>query len=241
MLQPLLTSSPRPLIGAALVSRFDWRWTEWLPIFLLTAIYIGIVFMKETYRKTLLQRRAAKSAASKPTIARISIGKYITVLFIRPLHMLFTEPIVGLFSLYVAFNFALLYAFFASFPYVFETVYKFDLIQQGLVFLSMAVGFVLAIIGLIALDFWTNKWIQSRSKLFLNIKVESPQEIVPEDRLYAAMLGSIGLPISLFWFAWTARPGIHPLVSISSLALFAGAQLSVFVRYLETLYYLSFR
>jgi hypothetical protein len=31
----------------------------------------------------------------------------------------------------------------------------------------------------------------------------------PEERLYTSMLGSFGIPVALFWFAWTARTDIH--------------------------------
>ncbi|KAK6609002.1 MFS polyamine transporter [Botrytis cinerea] len=34
----------------------------------------------------------------------------------------------------------------------------------------------------------------------------------PEERLYTAMVGSFGIPVGLFWFAWTARESVHWIV-----------------------------
>lgn len=44
-----------------------------------------------------------------------------------------------------------------------------------------------------------------------------PGTTYPEWRLYPAMIGSIGPPVGLFWFAWTARADISwasPAISI---------------------------
>lgn len=185
--------------------------------------------MKETYKKIILSQRAVKHGASPPP--RIPMRVFVTATLIRPLEMLFGEPIVGLFSLYVAFNFALLYAFFAAFPFVFATSYNFSPVQQGLVFLAMVTGCVFGCATFIGVSIWTKGWIATRTKPLLAMyrKILHAGVMVPEDRLYSAMLGSIGLPVSLFWFAWTSQPWIHPMVCICSVALFAWSQILIFV------------
>ena len=52
--------------------------------------------------------------------------------------------------------------------------------------------------------------------------------VAPEHRLYQAMLGSIGIPIGLFWFAWTARQGVHWISPILASIPFAWGNISVF-------------
>ncbi|KAF3762067.1 MFS general substrate transporter [Cryphonectria parasitica EP155] len=80
---------------------------------------------------------------------RSSLGKMISISVYRPFHLLVTEPVVFSFSLWVSFAWAVLYLTFASIPYVFETVYGWDIERAGYVFGAMMVGSVLAtIIGI---------------------------------------------------------------------------------------------
>lgn len=117
--------------------------------------------------------------------------------------MLLTEPIVGFLSFYVAFNFAVLYTFFAAFPYVFESVYHFNLEDSGLVFLGIGIGCILAVATCYVSDRYMY---QPRVR---QSYAEGKKGIVaPEYRLYPAMMGSFGLPIALFWFAWTAKSDV---------------------------------
>ena len=53
--------------------------------------------------------------------------------------------------------------------------------------------------------------------------------VEPEHRLYAAMIGGIGIPIGLFWFAWTARSDVHWASPVVSTIVFAWGNLCVFV------------
>lgn len=138
--------------------------------------------------------------------------------------MLITEPIVAFLSLYVAFNFSVLFSFFAAFPYVFERVYGFDTEQSGLVFLAIGVGCFLAILTVLLCDsyLYQPQVRQSHEEGKLGI-------VVPEYRLYPAMLGSFGLPVGLFWFAWSAREGVHWIVPVIGAVPFAWGNLSVFI------------
>jgi hypothetical protein len=148
----------------------------------------------------------------------------LTVILIRPLHMLLTEPIVGFLSFYVAFNFAVLFSFFAAFPYVFETVYGFGIEESGLVFLGIGVGCIFAIITCMLCDWYLYQPQYRRSQ------VEGRKGIVaPEYRLYPAMMGSVGLPIGLFWFAWTAKRDISWASPVASAVPFAWGNLCIFI------------
>ena len=74
----------------------------------------------------------------------------------------------------------------------------------GLAFLSFLVGVVLAFIYT-TLDDLRYK----HTAMTMN-----GASVPPEVRLPPALVGSICLPISLFWFAWTNDPSIHWSVSI---------------------------
>ena len=189
---------------------------------------IATVFAKETYKKTIIQRRNKKLGLPPPPSpfpsSAAKIKFLITVTLTRPISMLFTEPIVGFLSLYVAFNFSVLFSFFAAFPYVFETVYGFDTEQSGLVFLAIGVGCLLAVPTVLMCD-----------RLLYQPQVRISHEqgrngvVPPEYRLYPAMIGSFGLPIGLFWFAWTARSNISWASPVVSAIPFAWGNLSIFI------------
>lgn len=183
--------------------------------------------MKETYKKPILQARAKRLGIEAPKhtgpTGSAKVKLLLTVTLFRPVHMLLTEPIVMLFSLYSAFTFALLFAFFASFPLVFTEVYHFSVSQNGMVFIGVAIGVLLAWLSCVLIDkmIYQKKHRQILSQGKLNVS--------PEHRLYAAMIGSVGLTISLFWFAWTARRGVHWIVPILSTIPFAWGNLIIFV------------
>jgi hypothetical protein len=51
----------------------------------------------------------------------------------------------------------------------------------------------------------------------------------PEARLPPSMIGSVCLPVGLFWFAWTNGPSIHWIVSIIGAAPFGFGMVLVFL------------
>jgi hypothetical protein len=195
---------------------------------MLTAIcIIGVFFMTETYKKTILQRRARKlnlpiTEAPRPA----SMKTLLMVTVFRPLHMLLTEPIVGFLSLYVAFNFGVLYIFFTAFPFVFGSVYHFSNGETGLVFLGIGLGCVLSVVTI-----WVTDRLTYRKRHVKASQGEHQGAIAPEHRLYAAMMGSFGLPLGLFWFAWTARSDVHWISPVLATIPFAWGNLCIFVSF----------
>ena len=184
--------------------------------------------MKETYKKIILQRRAKRLGITSPVKTGLTglagVKVLLTITLFRPIHMMFTEPIVAFSSLYVAFNFSVLFGFFDAFPIVFGGVYDFDAGFTGLTWLSVLTGCTLSVATVILVDRATyrTKYIKSH--------VEGRGGIVaPEHRLYAAMMGSLGLPVGIFWFAWTARSDIHWICPVLAVIPFAWGNLCVFV------------
>ncbi|KAK5989443.1 Major facilitator superfamily multidrug transporter mdrA [Cladobotryum mycophilum] len=138
--------------------------------------------------------------------------------------MLFTEPIVAFICLYVAVDFGTLFSFFAAVPYTFGTVYHFDLEESGLIFLSIVIGCFLGLATIVACDVFHYQ---------KQIPKYPPHRVPPEHRLYPAMIGSIGLPIGLFWFAWTAKSSISWASPAAAIIPFAWGNLCVFVSTLQ--------
>lgn len=170
-----------------------WRWTQWDILFVTLAAYLISLPMTETYKKIILKKRAKRQGVDLPKgpPPKAMIKVLFTVTLATPVRMLCTEPIVAWYSLYVAFNFAVLFAFFAAFPIVFEGVYHFNAGESGLTFLAVGLGCVFAVITAVVVD---RVWYQREQRKAV---AEGRNAVAPEHRLYAAMLGSFGLPIGV--------------------------------------------
>lgn len=183
---------------------------------------IATLFGKETFHPIIKRRLAKQRGQQLPSSPPLSskLRLFVTIALFRPIQMLITEPIVALVCLYVACEFATLFSFFAAFPLVFQGVYGFGIEDSGLVFLSLVVGCLLGALTVLLCDVFLYR--PRAVKL-------SGHNIPPEFRLYPAMIGSIGLPIGLFWFAWTARVDIPWASPVVAIMVFAWGNLCVFV------------
>ena len=243
VLAPFAGSAIGPLIGGYTIdTRKDWQWLMWVLILVAGPVWLLALVASETSKKELLRRRAITGGHAlppKPPIKVFLKSLFIITLF-RPLRMLIFEPIVGSLSLYVSFVFGVMFAFFDAYPYVFQTVYAFSLGQVGLAFLSIVVGFFFAALTSITI----NKTLFEKAK-----KEARPGKMpLPEKRLYVSMVGSVGIPVSLFWydtisfgcidfglsnvykrFAWTAKASIHWIVPILAGIPFGWGNVCLFV------------
>ncbi|KAI1622109.1 major facilitator superfamily domain-containing protein [Exophiala viscosa] len=204
-----------PLLGGFIVERKSWRWTQWVTLFFIVTFYIPILFTKETYKKTILQRRARRLNVQGPPEHKRSVvasaKHFFTTLLVRPVHMILTEPIVTLVCLYNGFLFGLMYTFVVASPWIFQHYYGFDLTGQSLSFLGLMAGTAFAPGPLILIDAYIY---QPRLKQYRNEHPEAEGRSPPEYRLYPSMISSFMLPACLFIFAWATRPNIHWIVPI---------------------------
>jgi len=148
----------------------------------------------------------------------LKISKLFRVALSRPWILLFKEPIVLITSLYLAIVYGTLYMMFSAFPIVFQENRGWTEGIGGLAFLGVAAG-ILVGIGLAA----------HGNKRYIRAMHEHGGIAPPEARLQPAMVGSIALPIGLFWFAWTNNAEIHWIVAIVASALFGFGLVLVFL------------
>ncbi|KAL4894833.1 major facilitator superfamily domain-containing protein [Aspergillus ambiguus] len=143
---------------------------------------------------------------------------------IRPFVLLFREPIILLMSTYLSVLYGILYLFFDAFPFVFQDVRGWGPGLGGLSFVGVFIGTALSILYLIPM-----------LERYKKKALVSPTRLPPEERLPPAFLGSILIPISLFWFAWTNSPSIHWMAPIAAGVPFGFGIATVFMPILNYL------
>jgi len=142
----------------------------------------------------------------------------------RPWVLLLKEPIVLLLSIYLAIVYGTLYMLFAAFPIVFQRGRGWNQGVGGLSFLGILVGMMAAIL-----------YSTYDNRRYIKIQEENDGWAPPEARLPSSLLGSIALPIGLFWFAWTNGPAIHWMASIAAGVPFGFGMVLVFLSSLNYL------
>ena len=201
------------------------------------AIFTGVIwiacslYVPETYAPVLLRRRAAKLSemTGKVYVSKMDLAnkapraQQVKTTLLRPWILLFREPIVFLTAIYLAIVYGTLYLMFAAFPIVFQRGRGWSAGIGGLAFIGVAVGMLFAV----AYSMFDNR-------RYARVAAASPGGMAPpEARLPPAIIGSVLLPIGLFWFAWTNGPEIHWVVPIIASGFFAAGLVSVFLSLLS--------
>jgi hypothetical protein len=188
---------------------------------------IGALTIPETYSPVILRRRAKKLSQMTGNVYKSKMevdhgAKTVTQEFktalSRPWILLFTEPIVLLLSIYMSIIYGTLYMMFAAFPIVYQQNRGWSPGIGGLAFIGLAVGITIAVMY----SLWDNK-------RYKNVEGKHNGQAPPEARLPPCMLGSILLPVGLFWFAWTNYPSIHWSVSVIGTAPYGFGMVLVFL------------
>lgn len=112
------------------------------------------------------------------------VEKYLT----RPLKMLITEPVILLVSLYMSFIYGLVYALLEAYPYVFQHTYRMSIGVDGLPFIGLIIGQVMAC-----------SFIISQQGNYARKLAENKNVPVPEWRLSPTIVGAPVFAIGIFW------------------------------------------
>ncbi|KAB2572670.1 putative mfs polyamine protein [Lasiodiplodia theobromae] len=194
----------------------DWRWTQWLVLLIGAPAMVGVVLMSET---------SVVKPSSEKAQQRISLGSSVRILrtaIARPTRMLFTEIIVASLTLYTAFAYAMIFSYFSSASYVLPRYYGFNIREVGLSFIAVIIGYLLATVLFAVSD----KTLYARAAAEARAQGTQPS---PKHRLYSAMVGSLLLPVGLFWYAWEAHAGGHWAALVASGIPFGFGAFSLFV------------
>jgi MFS transporter, DHA1 family, multidrug resistance protein len=202
-----------PIVGAFITnSRLGWHWTGWISLILGAVIGIpAFLFVPETYGPTLQERAKRKLKLAQGSLTSSdqdvkqppAFMEFVHKYMFKPAIMFCVEPMLMVMALYIAIVYGILYLTFYAFPFSFVHERGWDPRIGTLPFLSILTSVVVSAFG-----------VALYSKRYYRPRLRARGSVLPEDRLPLVMLGSIILPVGLFFFAWTSSPNISPVPQI---------------------------
>lgn len=195
-----------PVIAGFLELKEDWRWSFYVLLWLGGVTAIVMLTIPETYPPTVLYNKAKRIRMAKipgyenvkaqaENSDRTLVGNYKLALT-RPWIILF-DPISLLCAIYMAVVYTLLYMLFSIYPIVFQEKRGWNSGVGELPLIGTVVGALIG--GLIVL---VDTRLRQRQ---IERGEKNMDDTAPEDRLALAMIGGIGFPATMFWFAWSAE------------------------------------
>lgn len=146
-----------PLVAGFAVEKMGWRWSSWEALWLSApAMVIMFLSMPETSADNILYRRAQRLRArtgrtdlksqSEMRQANMDPRDIAFNALIKPWEINALDPAVLFSTFYTALTYGIYYSFFESFPLVYGDMYGFNLGEQGLAFLAVLCGLVVAVV-----------------------------------------------------------------------------------------------
>ncbi|KAK9447032.1 major facilitator superfamily domain-containing protein [Limtongia smithiae] len=232
-----ITCFGAPLVSPVMASYVSigklhsWRWAEWINAMLaFLALFCVIMFMPETYGPLILKWKAQEIRKvtgderykSELELSHRTMGMRMKVALTRPFEMA-TEPIIVLMALYLTVLYIVLFTFLNGFTFIFDDVYH---IGQGLT----NVSFITIQIGMLFPSFLIYPVYKITQRDIARVQAEGRQDLDPEVRLWYGMFGgSIAVPVSLFWMAWTDYASVSIWSPLIAGALFGYGVLCIFI------------
>ncbi|RMX77388.1 hypothetical protein D0868_16623 [Hortaea werneckii] len=144
-----------PIISGYSVSAEGWRWSLWEILWAAGPVFmIMLIFLPETNSQTILCRRAKGLRKILATDSLTSHGEMMQrsmhwkhmawEALVKPAELVCMDPVILYADIYSSLCYAIFYSFFESFPFVYSDIYGFSPGEQGLAFLSVTVGTLVA-------------------------------------------------------------------------------------------------
>ncbi|OAQ86733.1 fluconazole resistance protein [Purpureocillium lilacinum] len=222
MLGPMFGPSCAPVIGGFVSETIGWRWVNWLAFIPATIAVALMTFLsRETNHQVLiahktkrlqkeLNRPELRSCYVDPDAPALSKGQILLNGLIRPMKMLFRSAIIFSVSLYIAFAYGCLYLLFNTIPIVFQGSYHWSIGITGLVYLTLLIGYG---VGLAAFSILSDKTV-------VRMTAANGGVYEPEFRLPDCIWFALVLPITFFWYGWSADKAVHWIVPVIGIVPF---------------------
>lgn len=223
---PLLGPVIGPIAAGFLASAKGWRWIFWLIVIVAgAASVILLIFGRETYHKTLLQRRVNHLQKESGNMAlRSSLDDGLTPRarlrqgIVRPLKLLVLSPIGIACALYLTVVYGYIYLMFSSVSIVFEDTYGITGNTSGLVYIGLGIG---ALIGMAITSVVSDRAVKKSMAEYGKMR--------PEVRLQISPYGGALLPAGMFIYGWTAEYGVHWIVPILGMTMMGVGNVILFM------------
>jgi len=219
-LAPLLGPAVGPIAGGFIAEKTTWRWVFWSTTILDAVIQLfGFFFLQETYAPTLLQRKAARlrkeTGDPKYHTEYDHADRKLTAILgralCRPFRLLGTQPIIQVIAVYMAYLYGLMYLLLSTFPGLWEDVYHESVGIGGLNYISSGLGFFLG----------TQITAPINDRIYRRLKKRNNNVGKPEFRVPLMAVGSVFIPVGLFWYGWSAQHHIHWIMPNIGVVFFA--------------------
>lgn len=227
LLGPLLGPTLGPLFGGFIVQRLGWRWIFWImTIVCFVNTLAGYFFLRESYAPIILERKkreyetdAADYDGTKYSFEgedNRPLKQRIAESLKRPPKILM-QPIVLVMAIYQALIFGTTYSIYTNMQPIYSDLYGFDTEKVGLLYLGPGLGFMFAVWFLVP----------RIDTVYKKLTAKNNEKSKPEFRLPLANIGSVFIPVSLFWFAWAVERHAHWFASISGTFFYGIGQVMI--------------
>ncbi|KAH8725906.1 major facilitator superfamily domain-containing protein [Phaeosphaeriaceae sp. PMI808] len=207
---PFIAPVLGPTIGGLISNAKGWRWTFWMIVIIASPLQLlFFILYRESYRVTILQRKAAK--LRKDTGNERYRSKYeskkppaviLKEAIFRPMELLIRSRVVLLVGISSALNMSLVYVVITSLSTIYDEIYHIRKDLLGLTFVGLGLGMI---VGVQASGQFLDRYLKQQ------IKVGKAK---PEHRIPPMILGSILVPVGLLGFGWAVRAQAHWVVPI---------------------------
>ncbi|KAK4185309.1 fluconazole resistance protein 1 [Podospora australis] len=226
---PLIGPTVGPVIGGFLSQSIGWRWDFWI-VLIVSVVICGLndILTVETNPRVLMERKVnrlqkqtgrtdLRSCYDTPGEHQ-SQKRILLNGLIRPTRMLFLSPLVFFISLYIAFTYGTLYLLFTTIPIVFRETYGWSIGITGLIYICLGIG---NLTGWAVVTAFSDKGVVQRTK-------KNDGVFEPEMRLPLSIYSSFFLPITFFWYGWSAHYHVHWIVPVLGLFPFSYGIIGIF-------------
>ncbi|OBR07080.1 Major facilitator superfamily transporter [Colletotrichum higginsianum IMI 349063] len=192
-----------PLMGGFLVEAFGWRSLNWMSLISTAVGALFIMTVPETYRPTLLRKKAAQKRREEEDHRywsdfddTVPILRRIRTAVSRPFILSFTEPVLMFWNVYISVIYAIVQLAYVAFPIVYQNERGWTTAISGLAFVGVFVGIALVLAT------------EPLLRRLVNRQPKNPEtgQAEPEATVLLICIGAVLEPVGQLAFALTSLP-----------------------------------